>query len=406
MRLSSLAARNLWRNPRRTALSTGSVIAGVAVLIIGRGFLSGFTENIIRAQADGMSGHLLLRPVDYPTIGLDHPIDGLFTVDAPLRSTLDAMGPNTSRVIFAPLVTHATDSVRARAIAFDPRTDDLVFPKASWGLTGALPATASDGVAISRGLATLLDLDVGDRVVLQSRTPAGAMNALSAPVSGLYAAGNGLLDGLGLLLTRDLAEQLLTTDGASSHVAVRLARRDQSERLAEDLRAVAPPNVEVRTWQQETADLRRLQSIRQRALDLIVLALLAMSATGIANTILMAAYERIREVGTLQALGMTRSRVVALFLNEGAMIGLLGAAIGSAIGTSVVAYYEVNGLDLSFAARGGAAGNLPFSTMLYLKVDPVTVALAVVFGVLVATLASIYPAYVASRMAPADAVRG
>ena len=89
MFLVSLGFRNLLRNRRRTLLSMGSVIAGVAVLIMGRSAIGGLTENIIRAQVDTVSGHVVLRPVDYPSVGLTHPVDELLDMAPELQRWLD-----------------------------------------------------------------------------------------------------------------------------------------------------------------------------------------------------------------------------------------------------------------------------------------------------------------------------
>jgi ABC-type lipoprotein release transport system permease subunit len=86
------------------------------------------------------------------------------------------------------------------------------------------------------------------------------------------------------------------------------------------------------TWVEETQGVRDLQRVRQRGLDLLVVVLLGMSAAGIANTVLMAAYERTREVGTLRAMGMNERAVLALFLAEGTMLGVVGGALGAAAG--------------------------------------------------------------------------
>jgi ABC-type lipoprotein release transport system permease subunit len=158
------------------------------------------------------------------------------------------------------------------------------------------------------------------------------------------------------------------------------------------------------TWRDETRDLLALMEFRQKSLDFLVGILLLMSAATIANTILMAAYERVREIGTMRAMGMTGRAVLALFVIEGAMIGLAGGGVGALIGGLMARNWSRNGIDLS-AQLENQGGNLPMSAILYVEWSPPTIAGAVVFAVLVAVLASVYPAWVASRMAPAEAVR-
>lgn len=405
MILLRLAVRNLLRNTRRTLLSLASVVAGVAVLVIGPGFVGGFEENIIRAQIDTLSGHAILRPLAYPTEGLQHPVDNLIVVDAALTSALDATTEAwTPRTFFAPRVVHAGDAMRVRAIGFDPARDTDVFPRDTWKVNGKIPTTVEDGVLVGAGLARLLDLEPGERLVLQARTPEGAINALDVAVSGVVSVGSPLIDRGAMLVPSPLVELLLRSEGHASHIAVRLRSRDAAFSWADEIRARGlPANAEAVTWYDEVKALLELQAIRRKALDILALALMGMSAAGIMNTVLMAAYERIREVGTLRALGMTEGRVMVLFLTEGALMGATGALVGGALGGGLVWWYSVHGIDLADMLTAG--GNIPVSAMLYTEFDPLGLVRSMAFGVVVAVLASVWPARVASRMVPADAVR-
>jgi putative ABC transport system permease protein len=401
--LVQLALRNLLRNTRRTLLSMAAVIAGVAVLILGQGAIGGIEENIIRAQVDALSGHVLIRPVEYPTLGIQHPVDHLFGVDAALSSWLDANTTAwTTRVMFAPRLVHKADSMRVRAIGFDPVRDPTVFPRGTWNVHFADPPVEG-GVLVSQGVARVLDVHPGDSVTMEGRTPAGAINALEMPVSGVYTAGNSALDRFTVFVPMALTADMLRNEDKVSHVIARLPSRDDSEPVAMRLREVAPAGTDVVTWQQETHDMIEVQKIRRTALDFLVIALMGMSALGIANTVLMAAYERVREIGTLRAMGMTRANVVAMFVIEGASMGLIGGVVGAALGGGLTWWYSTRGIDLSGAMKD--MGNLAISSMLYFQWSSLVVVLAVVFGVTIAVIASIWPALVASNMQPADAVR-
>ena len=104
---AQLAARNVARNVRRTLLSMGSVVAGVWVIVLGRAFIGGIEENIIRSQVDALSGHVEILPVEYPTVGITHPVDVLFEVSPELRAAIAAEhGVATGRLLFAPRAIH------------------------------------------------------------------------------------------------------------------------------------------------------------------------------------------------------------------------------------------------------------------------------------------------------------
>ncbi|MBW2257589.1 MAG: ABC transporter permease [Deltaproteobacteria bacterium] len=405
-----LAARNVFRQYGRTAFSMVSIIAGVAVLILGRGLMTGMKENAIRGQIDNRSGHVLVVPADYPTGGIRHPVDNLLEVDDDTDAWLDENAVSwTRRVVFVPRAVHGMDGMRIRVFGFDPDTEEAVFPRTLWHVNGKVPMTAEDGLLVSRGLARVLDLEPGGTLILEVRTATGALNALEVPVSGVVTTSNPAFDRIGAFAPKPLVQDLLISGEGFSHLAVKLRDRNRAVVVAAELHARFGESARVSTWAEETEAVMGIMDIRQRMLDLLALALMAVAATGIANTVLMAAFERVREIGTLRALGMTRRGVVGMFVTEGLFMGIVGSLIGALLGGWAVWHWSVNGIDLTpmieQAGEGGTYDAIPFSAMLYTEwSEPVLIA-AVVFGVVVATLASIYPAVIASRLVPAEAVR-
>jgi putative ABC transport system permease protein len=401
---AGFALRNLVRNPVRNALSIVAVVAAVWVLIMGQAFIGGLDENIIRAAEDGMSAHVMVRPVDYPTVGMSHPVDELVAVEDELVAVLDAEARAwTERTLFAPTLVFEGDALRVRAVGYDVERDAAVFPRTTWKVQGTPPQSGEDGMLVSTGVADLLGVGIGDSVTVLVRTSAGQQNAVPVPIAGTFTAGNPVLDLLSVFVPSDLTHELVRNPGPS-HVFARVDHRSGAADLAMSLAAATGDDVEVRTWVEETEALLELQNIRRTALNFLVFILMGMSATGIANTILMAAYERIREIGTLRAMGMQRGGVIGLFVAEGAFLGVLGGVLGALSAGPLAWYWSVNPIDLSDAIKAQGA-NMQVSAFLYLSYDQTVIAGAVIFGAVVAMAASVYPALVASRMVPADAVR-
>lgn len=410
MFLLRLAFLNVFRQYGRTLLTMVSIVVGVAVIIMGRGFVRGSKENIIRAQIDSASGHVLAMPADYPESGIRHPVDELLTLDDATSTWLDENTTAwTIRTMFAPRLVKGPDAVLGRAFGFDPERDETVFPRKDWRVTVEIPSTAEQGALFSKGLAKVLDIKQDDRVILQVRTSDGALNALAVRVSGVVASGNPMIDRVGLFVPAPLVKKLLVNGGRFSHLAMRISDRDDSPRIKAEMQNRLGERARVTTWQEETQALIEMQNIRQAAIDLIALALLAIAATGIANTILMAAHERIKEIGTLAAMGLSRRGVVALFLFEGMFMGVVGGVAGSLLGGGFNWKFSVDGIDLSAmieqAGSSGTYDNVPFSAMLYTEHSIGVATGAAVVGLIISVLASVYPALIASRLPPAEAVR-
>jgi putative ABC transport system permease protein len=410
MFLFRIALRNVLRQYGRTSLSMISIVVGVALIIMGRGFVGGGRENIIRAQIDSVSGHVLAVPRDYPTSGARHPVDDLLTLDEATRAWLDAHTEAwTTRTLFAPRIVKGSDAIRGRAIGFHPERDESVFPRENWRVTGTIPTTPEDGVLISRGVGRVLDIGPGDHLFLQVRTADGALNALELPVSGVLTTGNPGIDRIGLFVPQALVEKLVVTRNRFSHLAIRLADRDDSPGFAKELETRFAGAATVTTWREEAQDLLELQRIRQTAMDLLALAIMAIAATGIANTVLMAAHERVREIGTLRAMGLDRRGVVGLFVLEGLVMGGVGGLLGALLGGGYNHKLSVDGIDLSSfieaAGSGGIYDSMPMSSMLYTESSLAVAVGAALVGLLVAVLSSVYPAVIASRRPPAEAMR-
>jgi putative ABC transport system permease protein len=404
MLLPRLALKNLRRNKRRSALTLSAIVAGVGLLVLGEAFIAGFKENVIRATEDALVGHLTARPHGYPADGLQQPVDELLTVTPEARAFLDRTTVAwTTRTLFGPLASTGREAIRVRAIGYDPARDASVFPRDGWEVSGTMPDPAKDEIAVTRGVARLLAVKPGDTLILQVRTHPGAINALEVRVSASVTTHNAALDGLTVFVPAALAARLVSA-AEPTHLSVRLTSRARALTYASELRAMLGAQADVVTWEEESRDMVRVQDIRRRALESLVFILLLLAGFGMANTVLIAAHERVREVGTLRSMGMTEGGVLVLFLLEGAVLGLLGSILGLAWGGGLAAWWMRYPLDFtSFADK--ASSGLAFSVLIYTQLEPTTLAWALVFGVGVSIVSSIYPARVASRLVPADAVR-
>jgi len=398
----SLAFKNLRRNLRRTVISGIAVIAGVALMILGNGLIGGLDEGVIRGQIDTQVGHVSLYPPDHPTNGLDNPVDELVELPAGLDSLL-AEYTYTTRLRFDTRIVHGVNGMRVVGIGYNPNTDPDVFLRDDFEVDGAWPEESDQvGVVLGKTLASLLDVEVGGIVTMQNRTSMGSQNALSWPVVGILNAQNPLLDSKVAFLTIDQAMELVVAPGPSQ-VAVRLNRRGETEEFLEVITSAD----EVGDWQAVSyidgaEDMLAINKIRRSALKVMIFVLMAIAATGIANTVIMAVYERIREVGTLAAMGMRPKEIRKLFLIEGAVMGFSAALVGALLGG--LANYRLSTTGFSVGDLPDA-GAIPISTTIYTTFGWGPIWMGLIFGVIVATLASVWPAKFAAGLDPAVAVR-
>jgi putative ABC transport system permease protein len=399
--LFSLALKNLRRNLRRTLISSIAVVAGVAIMIVGTGLVDGLNEGVIRAQINSQSGHLDIRPPGLEHSGVVNPVDELVAVPAALNQSLEGYTV-AHRLLFDARVIAGADAVRGLGVGYTA-SDSEVFLRDSQDLKGQWPESLSEpGLVLGKGVASLLQLEVGDRVTLETRTTGGALNAMSWPVSGIVHAHNPAVDNFAVFLPMDQAQSLVVAPGPSQ-IAIRLPKRGRADSLAAELQTQMPDGWSVESYTVAAESLMELNKIREKALRLMIFIILAIAATGIANTVIMSVYERIREVGTLAAMGMNPAQIRSLFLMEGAAMGLCASVVGACLGAKVNHYFSTVGFDVGNLPD--ASSRVPFSTTIYTAFSTSMVLVAVVFGVSVAVLASVWPARFAAGLDPATAVR-
>lgn len=406
MLILGLAVRNLFRNTRRTVITSGAVVFGVALQVLGWGLVDGLDDNFLRAVSTTTTGDILLRPPEYPTDGLSWPLEEAAAPPALASFT----GEAASRVLFSARVVHKSDAARAVGVAYDPDQDYRVFPRERWRVQGVWPDAGQSQIALGDALGRLLSVGVGDEVVVQARTVDGAQNALSYTITALVHTDNGQLDNTAVWLRMDAADALLQLDGRRTHLSLQIGALEDAAVVRDRLKAAGAftgpdgKQWDAKTTREEASDMMAINDIRRRAILMLVGVIMAIAATGIANTVIMAAYERVREIGTLLALGMKRRDVSLLFLAEGAMLGLGAGSAGALIGTAGVLYWQFNGIVLGEETMK-ASGNMPVSAIIYTHFNWAPVIGSLVFSAVVATLASVQPARFASRLNPADAVR-
>ena len=138
-------------------------------------------------------------------------------------------------------------------------------------------------------------------------------------------------------------------------------------------------------------------------MGVMVAILVFLTAVGIANTMVMASFERTREIGMMMGLGMKASQVRWMFLLEGGLLGAVGGGLGCILGGALTYYFQVYGI--SIAMYGNMDIGYPVRDAMYTQLSTVVVLGSFLFGILVSVVASLYPAWRASRLEPVEALR-
>jgi len=409
--LALIALRNLGRNRRRTLLSLLVVACGAAALILTAGFVRFSFEGLAEAIIRGGLGHLEVAPardVEGAASALERSARPPTWPDwQGVRETIEGR-PHVlaagAFIQFAGVVNHGDRSTPFLGGAVEPdrerRMGIEVKLRGGRDLAAEPPPEGSDEVLLGVGLAHALGAGPGDTVVLVATTAAGSIAAMDVTVRGLVTTGLQELDGR-ILKTHVVTAQRLIGTSSVSALVVGLddaARAPAARADLLSLSALSHGDFAVLDWQTRAPFYRQVRALYGGIFVFLGALVFALVTLATSNTLLMSVLERVREFGTLRAIGTSRVQVAALVVLEALWLGVLGGGIGGGVGWGLSAL--INGLRIRMPPPPGAADPLELA----LKSEPADFALALVFMVVVLGVASLVPALRVVRLRIVEAL--
>lgn len=397
-----LALRNIVRQKRRSVIAVAAVAFGLTALILASGFIEwiflGFREQTIESRL----GHLQITRPGYHQAGKADPYAFLLPaaipeLEAPPEARhIKAIAP---RLSFSGLISKGEAALSFIADGVSPPEETLFRYGFEVSAGKNLSLDEPRAIIVGEGLARNLGISVGDRVVLLATTATGGTNAVEVSVRGFFSTVTKAYDDTALRLPIATARELLRTDGSHIWVAL-LNDTSETDRVTARLRSKLPQDkFEVTPWH-ELADLynktKALFTNQIRGLQLLIALIIMLS---ISNTMTMSVLERISEIGTSMALGIKRKGILRLFLSEGVLLGCIGAVLGALAGLALGRIISAIGVPMPPppGMSHGYTGEILVTWRIVL--DSVAIILATTL------VASVYPAWTASRKNIVDALR-
>lgn len=397
-----LALRNLWKNRRRSAATLLAIATGFAAISLFNGYIANVYRGMANASIHGEGlGHLSIAKRGYFESGTLNPEQYQFRA-----AELDRL---QTLLRATPGVKVVSPRLSASGLISNGRISTIFLaegeaPSAASRIRGerggpALREDQPDSALLSAGLASLLGAQPGADLVALTSTLAGQTNALDLTMLASWQTGTLATNDKSVRVPLVWLQRLLDTDGAN-RVTVLLdegadasaARKTLAPRLA-----AAGFDLEIRTWVELSNFYRQVKNM----FDLIFLFLFSIVfivvLMSIINTLTMSVMERVREIGTLRALGMQGSGVLRIFATEGAMLGLAGCLAGAAL--AALGSLLINTAKLSYVPP---ASSNPVS--LSISLQPGTMLFTLLILALVSTLAACVPARRAARIEIVDAL--
>ncbi|HSR50525.1 MAG TPA: FtsX-like permease family protein [Acidobacteriota bacterium] len=356
MLVLKLGWRNLWRNTRRSLITIAAVATAFFFLILLVGMTMGLKDQLLANGTNLMLGHVQLHNPDYlPDRGLYDTLGGRQGVDPDLSSQIEekftAVKAAAPRVYGFALLSTGEHSAGAQLIGVDPEREARVTTFLNTLHTGQpLAAQAQGGILLGEGLAEELRAQIGGEVAALTQAADGSLgNALFA-VRGILRSGLSHVDKtLAVVHVSDLQDLLVLPPQRIHEIVLSLDDPMQADALTEQLNADSelPEQVEAASWGDLSPQLRDYLAMFESSYGFIIGLIAIFAALGILNTMLMAVFERSREIGTVTSLGMLPEQVLFSILAESFFLSLIGVAAGLGIGGWAMNYLSTSGLDLS-----------------------------------------------------------
>ena len=402
-----IAWRSLWRNARRTGLALAAIGLSVTLVLAYTSILRAYGEWIVETITGPMLGHVQAHAPRWRKDRLmDRTIRDVDATLAELRRDPDVAGA-TARVYAPALAARAEEGFAVMVIGVDTRAESGPARL----LSDVNEPLAERQALVGRQLADLMGLRAGDEVAVVGQGVDGSLANELFTVKALVTTPVDLINRQGIVIELPEAQALFAMPGEAHEVVIHARRPDAAAALARrasTMRSLA--GAEVLDWQTLAPEMVNLVKITDVAGALVLILVLLAAAAGVANTMLMATFERTREFGMLLALGTRPSRIVRLVLAESIALGLIGALIGSAVGIALVAVTHRTGIDYAMLTGGGPSelsfAGMRWSLRFYPTLAAVDVGRAIGAVCVTSLVASVWPALRASRLQPVRALRG
>jgi len=404
MNIPVLAFRNLLRNPKRAALKVAGIAVITAVMIIWGSFGRGFSE-LLRHNAVALElGDLQVHHRNYLASDgvydfLDQPVDfpaferlGLAAAPRLYSYALAAAGEQSAGIL-------------ARGVTLG-REEQVTSVHRHIGQGQWLSADDAKGVVVGAQLAKILNLKVGDDLVVIGQALDGSLASDRFTVRGILRLANQNIDRRSVYMAEEAFRGFFLMTAGFHEIAFRQLNIGQA--LAADVENVAAlfPGAAVKTWRERNPVLARMLEVQGLTIY-FTLAFIYLALGGlILNSMLMTIFDRMKEFGVMKAIGMSPVRVFALIVSETLWLAVFAAGVSLIVGLALAYYFQAHGLSLSFLVDRFSFAGMTLEPILYGVVGLKQALAPVIFLLAMMPLAAFYPAWKAAVVKPIEALSG
>jgi putative ABC transport system permease protein len=407
--LFKIATRNLLRYKRRTLLTASLITVGV-VFVLGYISIAGSFKNMMIAQiTDSSLGHLQVHRKGYMAAVDSLPLN-MNLKPRPYKILEDVLKSQpeveaySPRIRFGGIFSTFVETTSIRLNGVYPDQEFKTVPLLTSRIIKGEKHLNRGEIFVPELLSMGMGVKPGDSVVIVTTNKDGSVNGKQFKVSGILESAQGPGGRDGYITFEDAMEVLRMPDPEVSEVAVRIKDFSKETAFTEKLEGLlskevnqkGKPIFDVHSWEKLSPfyNIARMIDVMSIFVKIMLVAVVLIS---IMNVMIMAVYERVREIGTIAAIGTRPRKILSMFVIEGFSLGALGVVIGNIIGLSIIFVLNLTGISFDFGRQKGL--------ILKATIAPLDVLIISGIVILISVLASLQPAFKASRMEPIKALR-
>jgi len=397
-----LAWRNIWRHRRRTIILISSISVTLGMMMMFDGLIEGFQDAIYTNAIRVLGGNIQVHAEGYSDKVEQMPLIPLKDEDRIVQAAMAQPEVVTAvkRIITGGMATNHEGAFAVTILGIEPDNEmDFSLVPGNTNEGRFIKADDGDSIVIGKGLAIAMDVKPGDQITLVGKGTHEQMRKRTMTIVGTYDLGMRDVEKQTVYISLAEAQDLYGLTGQITEVAIAIKQIGSEQDVISRLKKTIA-GAEINSWQTNYPDLNSAITTKTGVMSIFSVILLVIAGIGIMNLLLMAVFERTREIGILGALGLKPRQISILFLLEGAMMGLVGAAVGVVFGLIVNSILGRVGFDYSqFTSLTEYTALI--SGRVYSSLGLMKLPGHLVTVVIISILASFYPAYEASLNDPA-----
>lgn len=400
-----LAWRSVVRQRRRSLIVFLAIGLGMTLMMWYDGFVAGFEQAIYANAVRVLGGNIQVHAGGWGDSLEQNPLLPLPN-DAAIAQAARAQ-PNvvaaSRRIITGGMATSREGAFPVQIVGIEPELEQPVSLVAQNVAAGRfLTAADEEAVFIGKGLADAMNLAVGDRFALVGQSAQSQLRRHTVSVAGIYDVGLPDIEKRTVYMALGEAQYLYGLREQSTEVTISVEKLGQEPPI---MRALQPqlPGHEISSWKTNFPEMEAALATKSEAMNIFSIIILMIAAIGILNLMLMAVYERTREIGILGALGFKPRQISLLFLLEGTMLGVVGLVFGIGLGLAI--NFTLGRIGFDFSQFADLTDYMALMTgRVYPTLGVEKLPMRALTALLVSILAAVYPAREAARGEPAEAL--